>query len=220
MTDIFDEVTEDLRRQQITGLWRAYGKYLVAAAVAIVIGVGGYQYWRYHTRTIQEKESAAFAEATALLEQGKTDDGLAALVTLQETANGGYRLLAGMREAAERERRGDTAAAIKIYERLAADKAIDQTLRDYAELQAVAAQLDGGEAAALRPRLEKLAAPNAPWAPLAEEFLALLDLKAGNVTAARERLDRLAQNEDAPAGVRTRAGEILATLPQATETAK
>lgn len=220
MTDIFDEVTEDLRRQQMLGLWRSYGKYLIAAAVAIVIGVGGYQYWRYHARTVQERESAAFAEAIALLEQGKTDDGLAVLAALQETAGGGYRLLAGLREAAERERRGDTAAAIKIYERLATDKAIDETLRGYAELQAVAAQIDQGDAAALRTRLEKLAAPNAPWSALAEEFLALLDLKAGNVAAARERLDRLAQNEDAPAGARTRAGEILATLPQATESAK
>ena len=48
MSDIFDEVDEEVRREQFKKLWERYGNLFVALAVLIVAAVGGWrgcEYW-------------------------------------------------------------------------------------------------------------------------------------------------------------------------------
>ena len=48
MADIFHEVDEEVRREQLKRLWDRYSIYLIALAVLIVAGIGawrGYEYW-------------------------------------------------------------------------------------------------------------------------------------------------------------------------------
>ena len=40
MADIFDEVNEDLKRDQMQRLWSRYGKYMILATSVVVLGVG------------------------------------------------------------------------------------------------------------------------------------------------------------------------------------
>jgi hypothetical protein len=47
---------------------------------------------------------------------------------------------------------------------------------------------------------------------MAEEQLALLDIRQGRMDAAKETLGRLARDTAAPIGVRNRAGALLARL--------
>ena len=49
MADIFDEINEDLKRDQMQELWSRYGKYVIIAVSLVVIGVGtrqGYTAWQ------------------------------------------------------------------------------------------------------------------------------------------------------------------------------
>lgn len=212
MADIFDEISEDLRRQKMQRLWDNYGKYLIAGIVLIILAVGFYEYWKHHSRVTAERESAAFSEAVELIDKGNTEAGLNALRELQENAGGGYRFLAGLREADVLAGQGDQAGAIAVLERIAGDSKIERALRDYAELQAITYALERGESGDLRQGLEVLAKPGAPWAALAEEQLAFLDLKAGDRERARERLQAIAANEEAPASLRDRANSLIAVL--------
>lgn len=212
MADIFDEISEDLRRQQMLGMWKSYGKYLIAALVLIVVAVGAYEYSKYRARVIAERDSEAFGQAVGQIESGRTEDGLAALAQLRQDGSAGYRFLAGIRAGEVHSKAGDRAAAIRVLEETAGDSGIDRVLRDYAELQAVSLAVDEPGRADLRQRLDRLAQPGAAWAPLAEELLAYLDLKAGDDAAARERLERVAANEEAPMSLRARAREMLALL--------
>ena len=43
---LFQEIDEELRHDQWHKLWQAYGKYAVAAAVVLVLGVAGYKGWQ------------------------------------------------------------------------------------------------------------------------------------------------------------------------------
>ena len=56
MADIFQEVDEDLRRDRATALWRRYGKYVVAAAVVLVLATAGWSGYR-HYRDQQRQEA-------------------------------------------------------------------------------------------------------------------------------------------------------------------
>jgi hypothetical protein len=57
-----------------------------------------------------------------------------------------------------------------------------------------------------------LAGPGRPWHSLADEQLALLDLRQGKTDQAKTILRRLAQDGSAPNGVRGRASALLSRL--------
>ena len=44
------EIDEELRREQLLKLWEQYGTYVIAAAVLIIAGIGGYKYLRASPR--------------------------------------------------------------------------------------------------------------------------------------------------------------------------
>ena len=85
-------------------------------------------------------------------------------------------------------------------------------MRDLASLLATQRQIDKGDPVLLEARLKPLAELGNPWAPLAEELLAVLDLRQGRVDDARKKLQMLSMLGDAPPGLRTRAAALLAGL--------
>ena len=61
-------------------------------------------------------------------------------------------------------------------------------------------------------RLKALANPDNPWHALAQEQLALLDLRQGKTDQAKTALRRLAEDAGAPSGVRGRASALLGRM--------
>src|ERR1700730_17013186 len=101
VSDIFQEVDEEVRREQFKKLWERYQVYLVAAAVVIVLAVAGwrgYDWWE--TRKAAEA-GAAFEAAIALSEQGKHAEAQAAFSKIAQDSATTYRMLAMVRAAAE-----------------------------------------------------------------------------------------------------------------------
>jgi hypothetical protein len=121
----------------------------------------------------------------------------------------GYRVLARLREAGLRAESGDLQGASTLWDQVAADGSADQLLRDLASLTWCLYHADKGDAGLLEGRLTPLAAPGNPWRSLAQEQLALLDLRLARTEAAKTLLKRLTVDPTAPAGVRGRAGALL-----------
>ena len=67
------------------------------------------------------------------------------------------------------------------------DSSADPLLRDLASLLWALHEIDSGDPALLEARLKPLADPNNPWHALAEEQLALLDLRQGQTDAGARR---------------------------------
>ena len=40
---LFEEIDDELRKDHANKLWQAYGQYVIALCVAIVVGVGGFK---------------------------------------------------------------------------------------------------------------------------------------------------------------------------------
>ncbi|MEQ8194333.1 MAG: tetratricopeptide repeat protein [Rhodospirillales bacterium] len=209
---IFDEIEDDLRAERYAKLWKAYGKYIIAAMVILVVAVAGYQGWRAYDRNIRAAQSDRFADALYLLADKKPAEAQKAFAALAKDAGSGYRFLAKLRQAATMAENGDKAGAQKIYADTAADTGIDKTYRDLALLLSVLNGLDTGEPAALRARLSPLMADDNPWRYSAKETAALLDIRAGKRKEAYALLDALAKDAAAPPGIRQRAAELSAAV--------
>jgi hypothetical protein len=210
VSDIFNEVNEEVRREQLKKLWERYGTYLIALCVLIVVGVAGWRGYQWWEAKQADQAGAAFEQAAALAEAGKLPEAEAAFAKIATDGTAGYRVLAGLREAAELART-DPKAAVAAYDRISADNNAGQAIRDLAAIRAGFLLVDTAPYAEMRTRLEPLTAPDRTFRHSAREILALSAWKSGDLAAARQWTDLIISDPQTPSGTRSRA-EVLSEL--------
>jgi hypothetical protein len=214
VVDIFDEVEEELREERIQQFLKKYAILLVAGCLLIVGAVAGWKTWVWYEQSRDLAAAASYMAAASKTEVAgvagpNLDLAAAAFQTVGDNAPEGYRVLAHLREAALRAESGDPPGAPAVWDQVAADKSADPLLRDLAGLIWCLHQADKGDPTLLEARLKPLAAPGAAWRALAQEQLAVLDLRQGKTEEARAKLRTLTADPTAPSGVRGRAGAII-----------
>lgn len=210
MADIFHEVDEEVRREQLKRLWDRYSIYLIALAVLIVAGIGAWRGYEYWVAKRAAAAGAAFEAATALGEQGKYAEAEAAFAKVAADAPEGYRVLARMR-AAGALAQIKPADAVKAYDELSADASLGATWQDLAAIRAGLLLVDTATLADMRRRLEPLAEPTRSFRHTARELLALSAWRNHDFAAARRYLDMIATDAESPIGARARA-DVLSGL--------
>jgi hypothetical protein len=220
VVDIFDEVEEDLRAERAVKLLKKYAWLIGVVAVAIIGAVAGRELWSRWQNQQDVAAAARYVAAQTAIEQPGTApaDQLAALDQVAASAPEGYKTLARLRAAGVKADSGDLQGAVVLWDQVAADTSADRLLRDLASLLATQRQLDKGDPAQLEARLKPLAEPGNAWSTLAQEQLAMLDLRQGKLDQARGKLRMLTVDIAAPSGLRARAAALLAGLgPQDTK---
>jgi hypothetical protein len=212
VSELFDEVDEDVRRDQLKKLWAQYSIYIVAGALLIIAAVGGWRGYQYLETKKAAEAGAAFDKAVELSEANKHSEAEAAFTDLAAKAPSGYRMLARLRAAAEVATR-DPRAAVKLYDDIAADRSISLPEQDLAKVRAAGLQLETATYPAMLQRLETATAPGATFRHSARELLALSAWRAGDMTAARQWLDIIANDGETPPSLRSRAEALQAMLP-------
>ena len=210
MADIFHEVDEEVRREQLKRLWDRYSIYLIALAVLIVAGIGAWRGYEYWVAKRAAAAGAAFESAAALGEQGKYAEAEAAFAKVAVDAPEGYRVLARMR-AAGALAQIKAADAVKAYDELSADASLGATWQDLAAIRAGLLLVDTAALADMRRRLEPLAEPTRSFRHTARELLALSAWRNHDFAAARRYLDMIATDAESPIGTRARA-DVLSGL--------
>src|SRR5262245_8021006 len=116
MSDVFREVDEDLRREQLKRLWDRFAPYILGLAVLIVLAVSGYKLWEYWQRSQAETSGDRFIAALDLAQQGRSADAIAALQSLATDGTGGYPVLARFAMASQKADQGDAAGAASDFD--------------------------------------------------------------------------------------------------------
>ncbi len=211
MADIFQEIEDDLKHEQYQRLWRRYGKWLIAAAVLLVIATAALVGIREHRQSQRLEASAAFNDALiAALNDSTAAD--AALTTLAEEG-GSYGALARLERAGLAATNGDEADAARQYRLLADDNGVDSALRALARvLWGYHALAAGEDQAAIAADMQVLADDGGPWRHNAREILAAIAMSQNDPARAKEQFGLIADDPDAPQAVRARASEALAAL--------
>jgi hypothetical protein len=212
VSELFDEVDEDVRRDQLKKLWDQYSIYIVAGALLIIASVGGWRGYQYLEAKKAAEAGAAFDVAAELSEQNKHAEAEAAFTKLAATAPYGYRMLARLRAAAEVATR-DPQAAAKLYDDIAADRSIGAPEQDLARIRAAGLLLDTTSYNNMLQRLEPATAPSATYRHTARELLALSAWRGNDAAATRQWLDMIANDGATPASLRSRAEALQALLP-------
>jgi hypothetical protein len=212
VSELFDEVDEEVRREQLKKLWDRYSIYIIALALLIIAGVGGWRGYQYLEAKKAAEIGAAFDRAAELSDQKKHAEAEAAFADLAAKAPSGYRILARLRTAAEIAER-DKAAAAKMYDDIAADTSVATAERDLARIRAAQLVLESTTYPNMLQRLEPAAGKDGAFRHSARELLALSAWRANDTAAARQWLDMIANDGETPPGLRSRAEALQALLP-------
>ena len=214
MGDIFREIDEELRQERFERLWKRYGKFIIGAAVAVVLIVGGYKFWEYYSLKQKEKSSVQYWSALQLLNDGKTEDAAALFGSLVKNGTSGYGVLAKFQRIAILADKGDVLSAIAMYDEISGDSNINETLRDAATINSVALGLDqeGVQKPVLEKKLKKILNKKGAWESSARELMGLISIKFGDVQMAQKHFTKISDDSTAPQSMRLRASQVLAAI--------
>jgi hypothetical protein len=211
VSDIFREIDDELRRENLLQLWSRYSRYIIAAAVVVALIAGGIFAWRTHLESERLAQANRYTGALGLARQGKEQEA-AKLLADVAGSGGGYGIAAALQQAALLAKAGDRPGAIAAYDRLAASSDAGREYRDLATLLSVMHQLPDGEPQAAIERLAPLTQDGNPWRASALDLTAAAKLKAGDRGGALDIYQKLADDLAAPRDLRARAAEMVAAL--------
>ena len=200
-----DEVTEEVRRDKLFAAFKKYG-WIGAALVAVVVGGTAWTEWRKSTDAAQAQAfgDAVFA-ATEAADPAARRAALAAVPATGERAAVLNLLLAS-------DPSDDRTATVAALQKVEADATLPQVWRDLAVLRRVSLQGTELSLAERRGLLEPIAQPGRTFRPLAAEQLAYLLVEEGKAAQAITALQALTEDQEAPAGLRSRAGQMIVAL--------
>jgi hypothetical protein len=208
MADFFREVDEDVRRDRILKLWTKHRSLIIALAVIIVAGTGGWRFYAYHRDQAATAAGTKYEAAAQLSREKKPAEAAAAFNALSKASPKGYASLARLRAGNELAV-SDPQAAIKIYEELAEDPGADPTFKDLARLRAAMLRVDIDDPLEFERKFGPLAADTFAYHGQIRELLGLAALKRNDLDAARRWFEGITSDPRAPAGVRARAEALL-----------
>jgi hypothetical protein len=207
VSDIFREIQEDVRRERIEKLWKAYGVYAIAFLVLVFMGLGAWQLWQRHEKAEAEKASVAFAAAQRITNPQAAAN---AFADLTKGTPAGYRRLARLSQANAMFAAGQRKDAIDLYKQIANDDS--GPVGAVARLRAAWGMADSAPRAELAKLLAPLDEPGSAWRQMAEEVLAYADYRALDLKGAAARYEALEKDPNSPDALRARARAMAAFL--------
>ena len=202
MSELIDEVQEDIRRAYLMRLWQSYGHWLIAAIVAIVIATFGYSYWQQRRHDQQIEKAQAYENALASWDDNQQQ----ALVMLQKIVDAGdpHQMMISLFKLA-----GNDDKRIEVLERIAQNAKVETPLRELALLMLSYEQLDTINVDILNQRLQPIIKSNSIWRSLAYEIIALVLYRDNKIVEAQDIFKEIIQDRSSAEGLRVRAQAMM-----------
>jgi len=206
------EVDDELRRDQMLGFWKRYGRWLVAAVIGGLAVLAGVMLWQNHKQEQAGADGVKLQAALRALSSGREGEATQPLAELTHASSPAYRALAMSTQADLLLRKNDLDGAAARFGAIAADATLPQPLRDIALVRQTMAEFDRLPPQQVIDRLRPLAVKGAPWYGSAGEMVAISYLRLGKSRQAAQLLAGIARDETAPATLRERAIQLAGSL--------
>lgn len=204
-----DEVSEEVRRDRFYGVMRRWGWVAILAVLVLVGGAA----WTEWSKARSEARAQAFGDSLLTALQGEDMAARRSALAEVEASDGDKAAILSLLRAtaALNGENADPAAARTELLTLADADGIPVTYRHLALLKAI---LAGGTDDAARDGaiLEELAAPGAPFRPLAVEQQALMAVAAGDEATGLTLLRALLNDAESTQALRQRAQQLIVAL--------
>jgi hypothetical protein len=210
LSDIFQEVEEDVRRERFEQIWKQYGDYIIAGVALIVIAIAGFELWQRYEENQRLKASETFIAAQQLAGTGNINQASAAFAVVAKDAPDGYVKMARLSQAGILDITGQHSEALMILKSLAKDDL--GLIGNIARIRAAWILAVDGPRSDMDSIIAPLTDPTSPWRFVAREVTAYADFHAGNTSKAQSEYQGLADDKGASDTTRQRAAAMAAFL--------
>lgn len=214
MSDVFQEVDEELREEKYKSIWRKYKYYVIGGVILFVLAIAANAFWKdYNLKEINDR-SERFFTALEMAQEDKVN----AITLLEEFAskeekNAKYNvLIARFSEAAIRRSEKDFNGALVIYESLANNN-ISDFYADYAKLSSVEMLIALNNKKEARLILDNLINNSSDLKYIAMEYLGYIEIDEGNFSKARTIFINITEEASSSVNMKNRSREVLSILP-------
>ena len=215
MSDVFDEVEEQLRSEQYKSMARRALPWIIGLlAAALLTAVGVYGYLDYQTKQ-SGKAAESYGQALESYTKGDKAAAFTQFQTVVDVGAGGYKALALMQQGAIRLDQDKMAEAVALFD-AAAEAAPNLIIGDAARLKSAFALMDTAPYSEIEKRLKPLTEVKHPYRPTAIEALALAKIAVGKMDEAKSDLNVLLLLPDAPEAMRQRATAAISLIDSGT----
>lgn len=211
MTDLFEEVEEQLRSDRYQQFARTALPWLLGAAAVVLAVVLGYWGWDSYRTSQVDKASEQYSQAMEAMGKGDEAKAREMWTAASKGQAGAYKALSLMHLAAFATRDHKDADAVRLLDE-AAKAAPDPVIGDAARLKSAFAVLDTAPLKDVEARLKPLMEDGRPYRMQAREALAFAKLNAGDVKGARSDFVLLSQSLDAGQGAQGRAQAAIGLI--------
>lgn len=205
--NFIDEVTEEVRRDNLLRMMRRYGWIAILLAVMIVVGAATNEFLKAQERARAE----ALGDAMIAAAQSSEDPAERAAAFAAIEAEGDAKAVSTLQAAAAHQRAEQPGEAAALLDGVATGGAAGLIYQQLAQFKAlmVAPDLSAEDR---RAGFEALTTPGAPFRLLAEEQIALIEAETGDTDAAIARLTAILEDNETSAGLRRRASQLIVAL--------
>ena len=211
MTDLFEEVEEQLRSDRYRQFARTALPWLLGFAAVALAATLGYWGWDvYRTRQV-DSASEQYSQAMEAMGQGNAPKARELWTAVSKSQAGAYKALSLMHLAAFAAGEKKSAEEVKLLDE-AAKAAPDPIIGDAARLKSAFALLDTAPLSELEGRLKPLMEDGRPYRVQAREAMAFARLNAGDTKGARSDFVLISQSLDANQGVQARAQAAIGLI--------
>ena len=194
-------------------LWDKYGLFvllIVIVSLTVAVSYESIKSW-YIKRA--ENRTEGYAVALSMQNQGLFDDSLEALDLIINQKMGTYAELAEMQKANILLEQNKEKEALALLEKIANDKSRSLQLRDTALIKLASYRQDGATFEEMSELLSSITkSKDNAWYAVAEDMLATILLRDGNIEQAKEIYNALLENQDTPDDLKNRIKDILSVL--------
>lgn len=206
------EVDENLRRDQMRDMAKAYGKWVIAAVILFLAAVAGYLYWQNYQREQAAADSETIAAALDKVAAGDAKGARESLAPLGNSSNDVTRASALLGQASLALRQNDRKAAIALFREVADDGGMPQPYRDLATIRLVMTEFDQLKPDEVIARLSPLTKPGNPFFGTAGEMAGMAMLAKGDRAGAGRLFAQIAADGQVPDSIRSRAVQLAGSL--------
>jgi hypothetical protein len=211
LTDLFEEVEEQLRSDRYRTLARKLLPWVLGVAALALAGALGFWGWDTHQSRNIAKGAESYHAAVTAFTTGNVPEARRLWTEASKTPAKGYKALALLQLGGLAMQENKPADAVKLFDEAAA-AAPDPLIGDVARLKSAFAVLDTAPYKDVEARLKPLMEEGRPFRLQAREALAFAKISAGDLKGAQGDLVVVSQSLDAGDGARARAQATIALI--------
>ena len=208
----YREVDEELRRDQLLGYWKRYGKLVIAGVILFIAALGGFIWWMNQREIKSGDRGETLITALDDVSTGKTASAQSKLDELSKSGVEGYRVASLLTQADMASDANQADKAVGLFRQIADDSSLPQPYRDLATVRMTALQFDKLPPQQVVSRLKPLAVAGNPWFGSAGEMVASAYLKLNKPQDAGKLFAAIVKDKKVPETIRVRAEQMASSL--------